>query len=355
MLYVCPTPIGNLEDVTLRVLETLRQVDVVLCEDTRHSSGLFRRHGVYPRSLLSFHEHNEEARVERVLTLLREGTDVALVTDAGMPGLSDPGFTLVRACVAAGLEVTVLPGASAVTTALVASGLPTDRFTFLGFLPRGRTKVAAALDDAGASGGTVVAFESPHRLRSTLGGIAGWWPSRPLAVCRELTKMHEEVLRGTAAEVLEALSERVRGEVVVVLGPADLGSRGIVSAGSAGAASGVTEAAAGVTVAAAGVMELATGVTVAAAGPQPAAAGLRGAGVAAEVRAALDLLLARGFRTKEASVLVSRLSGMDPRRSYALAQEAKQGLKAEAMQESKPAAKRGSKPAAKRSLGGGGS
>lgn len=306
MLYVCPTPIGNLEDVTLRVLETLRQADVVLCEDTRHSSGLFRRHGVSPRSLLSFHEHNEETRVQRVLDLLRDGRDVALVTDAGMPGLSDPGFTLVRACVAAGVEVTVLPGASAVTTALVASGLPTDRFTFMGFLPRGRAKVAAALDDAGAAGGTVVAFESPHRLRSTLGVIAERWPSRPIAVCRELTKMHEEVLRGTAAEVLESLAERVRGEVVVVLGPADMGSRGNVPAGSVGAESGVTGAEAA---------------------PRPAASGPRGAGAGDEVRAALDLLLARGFRTKEASILVSRLSGMDPRRSYALAQEVKQEAK----------------------------
>lgn len=306
MLYVCPTPIGNLEDVTLRVLDTLRQADVVLCEDTRHSSGLFRRHGVSPRSLLSFHEHNEETRVERVLALLRDGRKVALVTDAGMPGLSDPGFTLVRACVAAGVEVTVLPGASAVTTALVASGLPTDRFTFVGFLPRGRVKVAAALDDAGAGGGTVVAFESPHRLRSTLGVIAERWPSRPLAVCRELTKMHEQVLRGTAAEVLESLGERVRGEVVVVLGPADLGPRGIVSAGGVGAECGVTGAEAAL---------------------QPSAEGLRGAGIGREVRVALDLLLARGFRTKEASILVSRLSGMDQHRSYALAQEAKQEAK----------------------------
>lgn len=321
MLYVCPTPIGNLEDVTLRVLETLRQADVVLCEDTRHSSGLFRRHGVSPRSLLSFHEHNEEARVQRVLALLRDGRNVALVTDAGMPGLSDPGFTLVRACVAAGVEVTVLPGASAVDTALVASGLPTDRFTFVGFLPRGRVKVAAALDDAGAACGTVVAFESPHRLRSTLRVIAERWPSRPLAVCRELTKLHEEVLRGTAAEVLESLAERVRGEVVVVLGPADMAPRGIVSAAAGGAAAGC-------------------GVTGAEPAPHPGVEGLRGAGVGAEARAALDLLLARGFRTKEASILVSRLSGMDPRRSYALAQEAKQEAQQEAKQEAKREAKR---------------
>ena len=290
MLYVCATPIGNLEDVSLRVLETLRRADVVLCEDTRHSAGLFRRHGITPGSLLSFHEHNEEMRVQPVLELLRAGKDVALVTDAGMPGLSDPGFTLVRACAEAGVEVTVLPGASAVTTALVASGLPTDRFTFVGFLPRGRAKAAAALDEIGAAGGTIVAFESPHRLRSTLKAVAERWPSRPVAVCRELTKLHEEVLRGTAAEVLESLDERVRGEVVVVVGSAQPGQPGPGVSGEArGSAAG---------------------------GPAGADAG--------DVLLVLDALLARGLRTKEASALLCRLTGMDARTAYAAAQEAKQ-------------------------------
>lgn len=279
MLYLCATPIGNLEDVTLRVLDVLARADVVLCEDTRHSQALFRRHGIVPRALLSFHEHNEAARLERVLGLLREGKEVALVTDAGMPGLSDPGFTLVRACAEAGEKVVVLPGASAVTTALVASGLPTDRFVFVGFLPRGRAKVAAFLEEGSRAGGSVVAFESPHRLRTTLSAIAERWPARMLAVCRELTKLHEQVARGTAAEVLDLLDERVRGEVVLVLGP-DAG----LESGTGAAGAPVEER---------------------------------------EMREALRLLLERGFRTKEAASLVARLSGVEGRRAYALAQEEK--------------------------------
>ncbi len=325
MLYVCPTPIGNLDDVTLRVLQVLREADVVLCEDTRHSTTLFRRHGVVPRSLLSFHEHNEETRVQRVLDLLREQKEVALISDAGMPGLSDPGFTLVRACVAAGFDITVLPGASAVTTALVASGLPTDRFTFVGFLPRGRAKAAAALDEAGVCGGTVVAFESPHRLRSTLGSVAERWPSRPVAVCRELTKLHEEVLRGTAEEVLASLSERVRGEVVLVLGPAGAGPRGVrpLSAAQPEAAPG-GEAEGSTTEAG---PERAAGFARPADSAR-ATGGGRPAG-ADDLVAAIEVLLARGFRTKEASALVSRLAGIDARRAYALAQEAKHRAAAE--------------------------
>ncbi|MHB8867319.1 MAG: 16S rRNA (cytidine(1402)-2'-O)-methyltransferase [Thermoleophilia bacterium] len=285
MLYLCATPIGNLEDVTLRVLEVLAKADVVLCEDTRHSQALFRRHGVVPRALLSFHDHNEAARLERILGLLREGKVVALVTDAGMPGLSDPGFTLVRACVEAGEEVVVLPGASAVTVALVASGLPSDRFVFAGFLPRGRAKVVAFLEGAGRAGGSLVAFESPHRLRATLGVIAERWPARRVAVCRELTKLHEQVARGTAAEVLEILEERVRGEVVLVLG-ADVPS---AAAGAGADQEGV------------GVGETA-------------------------VRESLRFLLERGLRTKEAASVVVRLTGIESRRAYALALEEKQGL-----------------------------
>lgn len=285
MLYLCATPIGNLEDVTLRVLATLSSVDVVLCEDTRHSQALFRRHGVTPRSLMSFHEHNETARLERVLDLLRSGKEVALVSDAGLPGLSDPGFTLVRACVEAGEEVVVLPGASAVTTALVASGLPTDRFSFVGFLPKGGAKVVAFLEEAHRAGGSLVAFESPHRLRATLEAVGGRWPSRKIAVCRELTKLHEQVARGTAAEVLQMLDERVRGEVVLVLGAE--GGSGPSGGGDAG--------------------ECGPGARAG----EPA------------VREALRLLLERGFRTKEAATLVARLTGVDGRRAYTLAQEEK--------------------------------
>jgi 16S rRNA (cytidine1402-2'-O)-methyltransferase len=298
MLYVCATPIGNLDDVTLRVLATLRKVDVVLCEDTRHSRGFFRRHELSPRTLLSFHEHNEEARLRHVLGLLEEGADVALITDAGMPGLADPGFTLVRACVEAGIEVTVLPGASAPSTALVASGLPTDRFVFVGFLPRGAAKVRAALEDTGSCGATVVAFESPHRLRSTLRVIAERWPRRNIVVCRELTKLHEQVLRGTADEVLDSLAERVRGEIVLVIGPADVSRSPRTPAGTAVA--GDEED---------GREDFGT------VGPYDAPG--------RDAMLVLDALLAGGLRTKEASAVVSRLSGIDARTAYALAQEAK--------------------------------
>ncbi|MCZ7662346.1 MAG: 16S rRNA (cytidine(1402)-2'-O)-methyltransferase [Thermoleophilia bacterium] len=282
MLFICPTPIGNLQDVTLRVLEVLAAAHVVVCEDTRHTRRLLERHLVRPARLLSFHEHNEPARLETVLTLLREGKDVALVSDAGMPGLSDPGFTLVRAAAAEGLPVTVLPGPSAVSTALVASGLPTDRFAFVGFLPRGTAKVVAALERAGCAGGSVVAFESPRRLRSTLRAVAGRWPDRPLAVCRELSKLHEQVLRGTAGAVLERLPEPVRGEIVLVLGPVDT-----PAAGTGGQGSRATNA---------------------------------------QLEAVLAGLVRSGLGTKEAAGLVASLTGVPVRELYAAALEAKRHL-----------------------------
>jgi 16S rRNA (cytidine1402-2'-O)-methyltransferase len=218
MLYICPTPIGNLQDVTLRVLEVLTRVDLVACEDTRHTRILLERHGITTR-LVSFHDHNEEQRIQTLLPLLRENKEVALVSDAGMPGLSDPGFSLVRACAAEGLPVTVLPGPSAISTALVLSGLPADRFAFLGFLARGRTKLIEQVATFDGTGAALVAFESPRRIRASLGILGARWPERRLAVCRELTKLHEEVIRGTAADVLEHLSDPVRGEVVLVLEP----------------------------------------------------------------------------------------------------------------------------------------
>lgn len=219
MLYICPTPIGNLEDVTLRVLTVLRTVELIACEDTRHTRILLDRHGIDTR-LVSFHEHNEEQRLDVLLPLLRDGKDVAVVSDAGMPGLSDPGFILVRACAAEGLPVTVLPGASAVPTAMVASGLPADRFAFIGFLARGASRLVEQVAAFDGTGAAVVAFEAPRRLAASLEVIGKRWPDRRLAVCRELTKLHEQVLRGAAAEVLAQLPDPVRGEIVLVLEPA---------------------------------------------------------------------------------------------------------------------------------------
>jgi 16S rRNA (cytidine1402-2'-O)-methyltransferase len=215
-LTVCPTPIGNLEDVTLRVLAALRDADVVACEDTRRTRTLLDRYGVSAK-LVSYHEHNEEARSAELVERMRGGAKVALVSDAGMPLVSDPGYVLVRACVAAGLSVEVLPGPSAALAALVASALPADRWRFVGFLPR---KVGELRRVLAESGGTLVAFESPRRVPATLAVAAADDSARQVAVCRELTKVHEEVVRGSAAELAERYAAAPpRGEVVLVFGP----------------------------------------------------------------------------------------------------------------------------------------
>jgi 16S rRNA (cytidine1402-2'-O)-methyltransferase len=215
-LVVCPTPIGNLEDVTLRVLAALREADVVACEDTRRTRVLLDRYGVKAR-LVSYHEQNEHARAPALVDRMRAGETVALVSDAGMPLVSDPGYVLVRACVAAGLPVEVLPGPSAAITALVASGLPADSWRFGGFLPRRKGELGRVLSEPG---GTLVAFESPRRVPGTLALLASLDPSRQVAVCRELTKAHEEIVRGSASELAERYTETApRGEVVLVVGP----------------------------------------------------------------------------------------------------------------------------------------
>jgi 16S rRNA (cytidine1402-2'-O)-methyltransferase len=219
-LVVCPTPIGNLEDVSARVLAALREADLVACEDTRHTKVLLDRYGIRA-NLLSFHEHNERARAEELVGRMREGAVVALVSDAGTPLVSDPGFALVRASLAAGLDLEVLPGPSAVLTALVASGLAVDRWRFVGFLPRARRELQSLLGDTPE---TLVAFESPRRLAATLEALAAREPERPVAVCRELTKLHEEVRRGTAAELAEHYRQSPpRGEVVLVCAAAPPG------------------------------------------------------------------------------------------------------------------------------------
>jgi 16S rRNA (cytidine1402-2'-O)-methyltransferase len=215
-LVVCPTPIGNLEDVTLRVLRVLGEADVVACEDTRRTGKLLGRHGVEGARLVSYHDHNERRRAPELAGRIEAGEVVALVTDAGTPAVSDPGFALVRECVARGLDVEVLPGPSAVVTALVASALPVDRWRFAGFLPRKAGELRAALEH-GAE--TLVAFESPGRLPKTLALLAEIDPERPVAVCRELTKLHEEVVRGPAREVAERFAAGARGEIVLVIGP----------------------------------------------------------------------------------------------------------------------------------------
>jgi 16S rRNA (cytidine1402-2'-O)-methyltransferase len=216
-LVVCPTPIGNLEDVTLRVLDALMRADLIACEDTRHTRVLLQRHGISAH-LVSLHEHNERARAAELAARIAAGALVALVSDAGTPLLSDPGFVLLRACREAELPIDVLPGPSAVTTAVVAAGLPAERWCFVGFLPRARRELDRLL--AGATE-TLVAFESPRRLAATLAVLAARDPGRPVAVCRELTKLHEEVRGGTAGELAAHYREQpARGEVVLVIGAA---------------------------------------------------------------------------------------------------------------------------------------
>jgi 16S rRNA (cytidine1402-2'-O)-methyltransferase len=223
-LVVCATPIGNLDDVTLRVLEELRAADVVLCEDTRHTRTLLVRHGIDAR-LLSYHEHNEAARTAELLPRLDAGEHMALVSDAGMPGISDPGARIVRAALDAGIPVSVLPGASAVETGLVASGLVGERYQFLGFLPRGGKALASLWEELATWAWPAVVFESPRRLPATLRSLAEVDPEREVAVCRELTKRFEEIVRGTAAELAARFAEPPRGEITLVIGPSGARAR----------------------------------------------------------------------------------------------------------------------------------
>ena len=248
MLYVCATPIGNLGDVTPRVAEALGKVDLVAAEDTRHTRKLLSHLGVHV-PLTSLFKHNEAQKTEEVLAVLREGRDVALVTDAGMPGVQDPGMRLVTRAVAAGIELTVLPGPSAVLTALVAAGLDGDGFRFVGYLPRRARELEAALEDWRRCGGLLVAFETGQRLPASLAFFAAHVPDLRGAICRELTKVHEEVVRGTLLELsarypvsgpdATPLAGAVRGEITLVidLGPAqEEAARGAAQASAAAAA-----------------------------------------------------------------------------------------------------------------------
>jgi 16S rRNA (cytidine1402-2'-O)-methyltransferase len=228
-LVICPTPIGNLGDVTLRALDALRAADAIACEDTRRTRVLLDRYQI-AGTLVSFHEHNEDTRASQLAERMDGGDVVVLVSDAGMPLVSDPGYALVRACLRAGLPVEVLPGPSSVTTAVVASALPAQRWCFVGFLPRRgsggprgggqRGELARLLGDTPE---TLIAFESPNRLAATLALLAELDPERPVAVCRELTKLHEEVRRGFAAELAAHYREHPpRGEIVLVVGAASV-------------------------------------------------------------------------------------------------------------------------------------
>jgi 16S rRNA (cytidine1402-2'-O)-methyltransferase len=230
-LYLVATPIGNLGDITLRALDVLRRVDRIACEDTRQTQKLLNHFGI-SKPTESCHEHNERERTTALVQALQSGARIALVTDAGMPGISDPGTWLASAAIAAGIPVFPIPGANAALSALVASGLPTGEFHFLGFLPekagarRTRIEMLAA---AGSEAGTLVFYEAPHRIIDTLADFeAVFGPTLRVVVARELTKLHEEFLRGTVAEVRGELvaRDRIRGEItLLVQAPAELGRR----------------------------------------------------------------------------------------------------------------------------------
>jgi 16S rRNA (cytidine1402-2'-O)-methyltransferase len=224
-LYITATPIGHLGDVTLRALATMAAVDVLLCEDTRTTGKLLERYAIRTK-LMPYHEHNAERVRPAILKALGEGQAYALVSDAGMPLVSDPGYRLVGDCVEHNIAVTAVPGASAVLTALALSGLPTDRFTFVGFLPTKSGERKKLLSEFAAVKSTLVTFESPHRIVDALVDLAATLGNRRVAVTRELTKLHEEVLRGTALEVHDILKARpsVKGEITLVIAPPDQNS-----------------------------------------------------------------------------------------------------------------------------------
>ena len=220
MLYLVPTPVGNLEDITMRALRVLREADLILAEDTR-TSGLLLKHFDIRKPMLSYHKFNEHQTVERIVERLLAGETIAVVSDAGTPGISDPGFLVAREAIRAGVEVSCLPGPTAVVPALVASGLPCDRFCFEGFLPqkKGRqTRIAALAEETR----TMVFYESPHRVVKALQQfVETFGPDRPVAVCREISKVHEDIVRGLLADVLAHFQEHEpRGEFVIVVGGA---------------------------------------------------------------------------------------------------------------------------------------
>ena len=217
MLYVVGTPIGNMEDITLRALKLLREVPLIAAEDTRKTRRLLERHGIRTK-LTSFHDHSGKAKLERLVEHLRN-EDMALVSEAGMPNISDPGHELISAAIENSVPVVAVPGPTALIAALSTSGMPTSQFTFLGFLPRKRADRKALLESALGEGRTVVAYETPHRLRSALQDISEVAPDVEVAVCRELTKLHEEVLAGPAADLHDQLAGRTRvaGEMTLLV------------------------------------------------------------------------------------------------------------------------------------------
>jgi 16S rRNA (cytidine1402-2'-O)-methyltransferase len=221
VLYLVASPIGNLEDITFRAVRVLQECGSIACEDTRHALKLLNHYGI-EKPLVSYHEHNEQERSRELIARLLDGASIALLSDAGMPLVADPGYRLVTAAVSAGISVQPIPGPSALVTALAASGLPTDSFHFGGFLPAKSTQRLKALEAVRKETATLIFFEAPHRILDTLADVHRVMGARPVVVARELTKTHEEFLRGTAVSILETLGGRdaVKGEITLLIGKA---------------------------------------------------------------------------------------------------------------------------------------
>lgn len=225
VLYVVATPIGNLEDITLRALRVLREADLIACEDTRHTRKLLDHYSI-ARPVLSYHEHNEQERARALVKKLEQGLTIAQVSDAGMPSIADPGYRVIKLAIERGIPVRPVPGPSAVITALAGSGLPTDSFEFLGFLPARSGQRRTALERLRSTTASVVLYEAPHRIREMLSDIVQvLGPERPVVIARELTKVHEEFLRGTAGELRERIGDReLKGEITLLIGRGEASS-----------------------------------------------------------------------------------------------------------------------------------
>ena len=219
-LFVVGTPIGNLEDITHRAISTLKSVDIILAEDTRNSKKLLNAHKIETK-MISYHEHSNEKEIEKIIDLLLKGKDLALISDAGTPTISDPGYGLIRDCIKHGIVIVPIPGVSAITAAMSVSGLPSDSFTFIGFLPqkKGRLKKIEQLNNIE---NTIMLFESPYRLEKTLNQLLENLGNRPVVVGRELTKLYEEVIRGNLNDIIVHFSKsKIKGEIVIMIGKDD--------------------------------------------------------------------------------------------------------------------------------------
>lgn len=217
MLYICPTPIGNLEDITIRTLNTLKNADLIACEDTRTSLKLLNNYGI-KKKLISYHKFNFEERIPTLLELLKKDEKIALISDAGMPGISDPGSELIRACIKENIDFTVLPGPSAFVTALVYSGLENENFTFIGFLPEKKSARQKRLKELKTHRETLIFYEAPHRIKATLFDLYECLGDRKIAICREMTKLHEEIIRMKLSGIEDFIDYlTIRGEFVIVL------------------------------------------------------------------------------------------------------------------------------------------